>query len=513
MTIKKLLKQLWKNSQSTSDYWLTRFVFLRFLGFIYFFAFLSLVRQIVPLIGNQGLLPAANFLQNFSSQYIWKISAFLKLPSVFWFHLSDNTLQTLAVIGLILAFIVLIGFANAPIMFMLWLLYLSFTHVAQVWHGFGWDILLLETGFLSIFLVPTLDPRPFPHRSPPPPPIIWLLRWLTFRIYLGAGLIKIRGDQCWRDLTCMIYHYETQPILNPLSPFFHFTPVWFHKLETLTNHLVELIIPFFIFTKNHLRHLAAIALISFQLILILSGNLSFLNWLTLTITLGLLNDKFLSHFLPRFITRPALKAAKKAIPFTLKRLLTTWILLISIALMSLPVAKNLLSKNQAMNTSFNSLRLVNTYGAFGSVTKKRLELVILGTSDTTITQASVWQEYEFKYKPTSLSRPHQFIAPYQPRLDWQLWFAAFQTPQQNPWLINLVWKLLDNQPQALTFLASNPFPDSPPQFIRIDRYHYQLQRHQSDNSYWKRTFVDSWLPPLSLSSPELVSFITAQGWD
>jgi len=199
------------SKKSDSEYWLTRFIILRFLGFVYFIAFLSLATQVIPLIGENGLLPADNFLDRVGSNYESNWDAFLKLPTIFWIHISDNWLLFFSVLGVILSLVVVFGYANSISMFILWILYMSFVHIGQLFYGYGWEIQLLETGFLAIFFVPFLDPRPFP-KTKPPTLIIWLFRWLTFRIYLGAGLIKIRADECWRKLTCMYYHYQTQPI-------------------------------------------------------------------------------------------------------------------------------------------------------------------------------------------------------------------------------------------------------------------------------------------------------------
>ena len=223
-------------------YWLTRFVILRLLGFVYFFAFLSLARQVLPLIGSHGLTPVGQFLENAREYHGSTWNGFRHYPSLFWLDDSDPLLSRLAWTGLALSVPVALGYANAILLTVLWALYMSFVHVGQVWYGYGWEIQLLETGFLAIFLCPLIDPRPFPSR-PPPTVVIWLFRWLIFRIMLGAGLVKLRGDPCWRDFTCLYYHYETQPIPNPLSWYAHFAPRWFHKGGLLFNHLAELIAP------------------------------------------------------------------------------------------------------------------------------------------------------------------------------------------------------------------------------------------------------------------------------
>jgi len=261
----------------TSDYWLTRYVLLRFLGFVYFFAFLSLAMQVVPLIGEKGLLPADTYLDAVTAS---SDPSFFDMPTLFWFHLSDNWLLFFAWLGVLISLIVLLGYANGITLILLWFLYMSFVHIGQLWYSYGWEIQLLETGFLAIFFVPFLDWKPFP-KTPPPLLIIWLYRWLTFRIYLGSGLIKIRGDACWRKLTCMYYHYETQPIPNPLSPLFHYLPKLFHKFSVLWNHFVELLVPFLVFWPRLLRIAAGVLFFTFQVFLIFSGNLSFLNWLTI----------------------------------------------------------------------------------------------------------------------------------------------------------------------------------------------------------------------------------------
>src|SRR5512146_1739211 len=213
---------------------------LRLLGVIYAIAFLVAINQLLPLIGSDGLLPVGIYFNQIRETLGSTSAGFMRLPSLFWFFHSDTALLTVAWTGFILSLIVTAGFANAPILTVLWLLDMSIVHAGQIWYGYGWEIQLLETGFLSIFLCPLLDGRPFP-KSRPPLLVIWLFRWLGFRIMIGAGLIKLRGDPCWRDLTCLYYHYETQPIPNPLSRYLHFAPHWFHKVETAWNHVIELV--------------------------------------------------------------------------------------------------------------------------------------------------------------------------------------------------------------------------------------------------------------------------------
>src|SRR4026208_2498263 len=252
-----------------NSYWLTRFVILRLLGFVYAIAFLVAANQLVPLIGEHGVTPATPFLNTVQTQLGSRSAGIMRVPTRFWFGVSDNALTIFSWVGFALSLVVLGGYANAILLAVLWAMYMSIVHIGQIWYGYGWEIQLLETGFLSIFLCPLLDGRPFP-KCRPPILVIWLFRWLGFRIMIGAGLIKLRGDYCWRDLTCLYYHYETQPIPNPLSSLLHFMPKWFHQLGALWNHLNELIAPWFMLGRRRLRHIAGFLLVSFQVILILS---------------------------------------------------------------------------------------------------------------------------------------------------------------------------------------------------------------------------------------------------
>ena len=509
--LEKLGKHIWESSKSTKGYWLTRFVFLRLLGFIYLFAFISLAAQVIPLIGNNGLLPADNYLARVESAYGSKSEAFFALPSVFWLYISDNALLILSWLGVLLSIIVIIGYANSILMFFLWALYMSFVHIGQLFYSYGWEIQLLETGFLAIFIVPLFDMRPFP-KTAPPVPIIWLLRWLVFRLYVGTGLIKLRGDYCWKDFTCLLYHYETQPIPNPLSPYWHFLPAWFQNFGVLWTHFTFLAVPWLIFAARKLRLIAGLLLVYIQLLLIFNGNYAFLNVLAIIATVAVFDDKFFRKILPKFIVRKA-ENAEKNCKFSEDHFIISWIIVILVVMLSVPVVVNLLSSHQAMNTSFNQLHLVNTYGAFGSVGKVRNELVLEGTTDTIITEDTVWKEYEFKYKPTDVNRNLPIIAPYQPRIDWQIWFAAFQSPEQNPWLIHMIWKLLHNDQGTLSLIAENPFPDEPPKYIRVEFYRYEFVNPWKEDAVWKRTYLGTWLQPLSKDTQGLREFVEGNGWE
>jgi hypothetical protein len=367
----------------------------------------------------------------------------------------------------------------------LWVLYLSIVNVGQVWYGFGWESLLLETGFLMIFLGN--------GRIAPPVLTLWLVRWLLFRVEFGAGLIKMRGDRCWRDLTCLHYHHETQPMPNPLSWFFHHLPGRAHKVEVLANHFAQLVVPFFLFTPQPIASIAGGIIVLTQAWLILSGNFSWLNFVTMALAIMAFDNAWLGKVLP---VDPL---ARHGSPewFAVAVVALT----VAVVVMSYWPVRNLLSRRQAMNASFNQLHLVNTYGAFGSITRERFEIVIEGTTDQNVNDKAVWREYHFKGKPGDpLRRPSQ-IAPYHLRLDWLMWFAAMGSAQNEPWFSVLIVKLLEGDKATIGLLAGNPFPDGRPRWVRARLYRYTFTtraERKATGQWWNRELAEEYFPAVRL---------------
>jgi hypothetical protein len=339
-----------------------------------------------------------------------------------------------------------------------------------------------------------------------------MLRWLIFRIMLGAGLIKIRGDSCWRDLTALFYYFETQPIPNPLSRWFHFLPRWGLEGGVLLNHLSELAAPWFVFGPRRARHIAGAVMILFQAVLILSGNLSFLNWLTLVPALACLDDSLWARILPGRLAAAAERMRPAARP-SRPMAVAAWALAAVVAILSIRPVANLFSPNQVMNASFDPLELVNTYGAFGSVGRERMNVVFEGTDAAVPDEKAAWRPYPYRGLPVDpASRPPQ-IAPYQLRLDWQMWFAAMADPDSYPWTLHLVWKLLHNDPGSTGLFAANPFPARPPRYVRAVLYRYSFADPSNGKGlWWTRQRLGLWLPPLSADSPALRRFLAAYGW-
>lgn len=485
-------------------YVLTRWLILRLLGVVYLFAFLGILWQGLPLLGSHGLTPAATYVDELraAGQTFWDV------PSLFLLDSSDAALRGWAIAGAVLAAALAAGYANLPSLAVLWLLYGSYERIGQTWWSFGWEIQLLETTVLAACLVHPWDPRPLRAPAPPTTAIV-LMRWLAFRIMLGAGLIKLRGDPCWRELTCLDAHFETQPIPNPLSAVFHHLPHAVLAGGVVVNHIVEVVLPWFAFGPRRLRLVAAVGMALFQIVLILSGNLAFLNWLTLVPVLALLDDDFVARCAPRRI-RDRLRAWSAA-PRAAGRGHRIFVGCVAalVAIRSIPVIENLASSHQAMNLSFDRLALVNTYGAFGSVGMERHELIIEGTRDADPDTAT-WSAYELPCKPGDVTRRPCILGPYHLRLDWLIWFAAMDEQPRELWMLHLVWKLLDGDRGIRTLLASDPFDGAPPRYVRIRRFRYHLEPWSAP-TWWTRDQETLWLPPMALDTPWLRDTLARYG--
>lgn len=501
--------------RSRETYWLTRFIILRLLGFIYVVAFLAAVNQLVPLIGSHGLTPAQLYLPMVANHFGSSFAAFWQLPSLFWLDSSDTMLRVVPWIGLILACAVAAGFANSIMMAVLWALYLSIVHVGQDWYGFGWEIQLPETGFLAIFLVPLLDARPFPSRAPPYAVIV-LFRVLIVKIMLGAGLIKLRGDPWWHDLTALNYFFETQPIPNPLSVYFHRLPHWFLEGGVLFTFFVELVVPFFAFWPRPARIAAGLLMGGLQVILIAGGNFAFLNWLTIVPALACFDDRFLS-----WIFRGRLAALAVQAQVEQKRSSAmqgaSYVLALLVGCLTIPVILNLCSPGQRMIESYEPFDLVSSYGVFGAVTqnigwKDRRGIVFEGTTEADPDTATDWKEYRWRAQPSDPAAAPIQIAPYQPHLDWQLWFAPMETVNECPWAVSLAAHLLRNDPQTLGLIGFNPFPAAPPRYIRAVEYSYRFAPPgHPPHVYWTRERLGLWMPALSANDPQMHAFLQQNG--
>lgn len=464
------------------EYWLARQVLQRGTAAIYLIAFIAAARQFRALIGERGMLPVPRYLAR---------TPFRRAPSIFQFHYSDRFFAMTCWAGALLSAALVVGvgdlvplWAAMVVWLLIWVLYLSIVNVGQAWYSFGWESLLLETGFLMAFLGN--------HDIAPPVLTLWLARWLVFRVEFGAGLIKIRGDRCWRNLTCLYYHHETQPIPGPLSWYFHHLPKPLHRVEVAGNHVAQLVVPFLLFTPQPVAGVSAVIVVVTQLWLVISGNFAWLNWVTILLACSVIPDSFVGVASPALADPPHWFVVL-VIAFTA-----------AVVVLSYWPVRNLLSRRQRMNASFNRYHLVNTYGAFGVVGRTRDEVVIEGTADTRLTEHTVWQEYEFKGKPGDVHRRPPQIAPYHLRLDWLMWFVAISPAYGQDWLPAFLRLLLDNDPDTIRLLRRNPFPESPPHYVRARVYRYRFSswhelRHE--RIWWHRTLLGEYVPPVAGRAP------------
>ena len=503
-----------------ATYELTRFAVLRLLALVYLVAFGSLALQLDPLLGSRGLLPIAQLLafdrDKLGSEAYWRV------PTLFWFGASDGALHAACYAGVAMAAAALLGVTNAALQLALWAIYMSFVHVGQIFYGYGWETQLLETGFLAVFLCPLGSVRPLPAPAPDgktaatPKIVIWLLRWLIFRVMLGAALIKLRNDPCWRDLTCLDYHLETQPNPNPLSWWMHNAPHVTHVLGVLVNHFVELVVPWFVLGGRRWRHGAGALIVGFQVFLIASGNLSFLNWLTIVPALAYFDDTAFARLIPAS-RWAAMLARFAALRPSRRQTRAAQALAVVVGLLSVGPVINIASCDQAMNRSFDPLDLVNTYGAFGNVDRERHEVILEGTGDPVPDESARWREYALPCMPGDPRRRPCFVSPYHYRLDWQMWFvgndAARGEPiEDEPWLVHLVWQLLRGEESPKRLFAGDPFPGEPPRWIRAGLWRYRFTRSRAGGAWWDRVRVGEYLRPLSADDAGLRQFVDAYQW-
>jgi len=474
--------------------WLVRLLLQRGLAAVYLVAFLSVLRQFPALLGERGLLPVPDYL---------RAVRFRDAPSLFHWGYTDRRLRALGWTGIGLAALALSGVAErgpvwvpVTVWLVLWCLYLSVVNAGQLFYGFGWESMLLEAGFFAAFLGPS-------RMAAPLIPVL-ILRWMLVRTELGAGLIKLRHDPCWRDLTCLYYHYETQPLPNPLSRAFHRFPRRVHRLSVLFSHLVQVGLPFGLFLPQPVAGFCGAGIILQQLLLIVSGNYAWLNWLTVVLGFTAFNDGQIHAVL-----RIAVPAATPA-PLAMTVCLAALAIFTLVA--SVEPVRNLLSPRQAMNRTYNPLHLVGSYGAFGSVNQIRYEIILEATEETVLSDRTVWREYGFRGKPGDPKRRPPQVAPYHLRLDWMLWFLPFSVrvgsgglavPGHELWFLRLARRLLEADRPTLRLLRSVPFADRRPAYVRALFYRYRYttpEEQRRTGAWWSRQLVGVYLPPLSLRS-------------
>ena len=480
---------LWGDRLAPASYHLAGELFLKALALIYFIAFASLGVQVLGLFGSNGILSTGNFLQAVYTNYA--SNSYTLFPTIFWLNSSDVVLQLVCIAGSLLSIALFFGLAKRVVLILLFVLYLSLVSVGQDFLSFQWDALLLETGFLAIFMDSSATIT------------IWLFRWLLFRLMFSSGAVKLlSGDPTWRNLTALDYHFETQPLPTVFGWWMYQLPEWFHQLSTVVTYFVELIVPFLIFTPRRVRFFAAASIVVFQLLIFLTGNYAFFNLLTIALCLFLLDDAALRRLMPRRLADRLVKKNIHQPPARTRRRVMIGSAVVIITLSGFRflggLGDDVPQPIEAVLSALAPYRIFNSYGLFAIMTTSRPEIVVEGSND-----GQTWLPYEFPYKPGDLRRPPLWVQPHQPRLDWQLWFAALGSYRQNPWFVNFIVRLLQGSPQVLALLADNPFPDAPPKYVRAMLYDYHftdLATLQASGDWWRREAIGVYLPAISLNS-------------
>ncbi len=486
-----LTRLLWGPALEPAHYDVVSRVFLRLFGLIYVAAFASLGVQILGLVGSAGILPLEPYLQAVRQQI--GVAAYRELPTLFWLDASDAALIAGTAIGVALGALVTLGIVARAALIGSFVLYLSCTYAGQAFMTFQWDLLLLEAGFLAIFLT---------GRSRV---VVWLYRWLVFRFLFMAGIVKLlSGDPTWRGLTALTYHFETQPLPSPLAWYAAQLPSWVLTGGTAATLVVELALVLLIFAPRRLRAAAAWCVIGFQVLIVLTGNYTFFNLLTILLCVFLFDDAALRSILPaglagRVSARPQRPTRAATIVATL------------LALIIVPLGANQMWQRfsrsgiplvGAMAEMLRPFLIVNPYGLFAIMTTTRPEIVVEGSDD-----GKNWSEYELRYKPGALARAAPWNFPHQPRLDWQMWFAALDSTYTPPWFAGFMYRLLQNSPPVVSMLRSNPFPDRPPKYVRALLYNYRFadaQTHTTTGQWWVRRLDGVYFPAVSLAEFEPV---------
>ena len=434
--------------------------FLRILGLIYCIAFVSFGVQASGLIGSHGILPFGVYLM--AARKGLGRAAYWNLPTLLWLYPHDLALTAVWMAGAVCSLAAVWGRGQGMALALCLVLWLSLCSVGQDFLSFQWDILLSEAGFLALFADATRVP-------------VWLFRWLMFRLMFFSGAVKwLSHDPTWRNFTALTYHYETQPLPTPLAWYMQQLPSWFQKASVGVVFFVEVAVPFLFFAPRRLRHIGAWITIGFQVLILLTGNYTFFNILTIALAMWLFVD-----------VRPH---KLKLVPTLAGAVIVVIGGLLFLQLFSIPLPPG----GSQVLRAVDPLRLVNSYGLFAVMTTTRPEIIVEGSSD-----GVNWQAYEFPYKPGDVNRRPPIVAPHQPRLDWQMWFAALGSYQENRWFVNLMLRLLQGEPRVLRLFSYNPFPKQPPKYVRARVYQYHFT-HWGDKAWWRCEEQGLYFPAVSL---------------
>ena len=479
----QITRALWGSKVEPAAYTIASSLFARAIALIYLIAFVSFGRQVRGLIGSQGIQPVTEFFNAVVRQL--GPNAFWQVPSLFWWIRSEFGLESIVWGGAVIAGVAAIGRPHTSgqkaAFAVLFIYYLSIVNAGQIFMTYQWDFLLLEAGFLAIFLKPVFTR-------------VFLFRWLLFRLMLESGAVKLLShDPSWRNLTALAVHYQTQPLPTPIAWYMIQLPLWFQKASTVFVFVVELGLPFLMFGPRRLKQIAALGTIGLQVLILLTGNYTFFNLLAIGFCLFLLDDAFFMQLF-RVKARTATKFTRSNRNVSIA--LFAFIMIVSLAGLAGMFGVAVPSITDELLAPAARFGIVNQYGLFASMTTSRPEISIEGSYD-----AVDWQPYIFPYKPGPLNRAPGWAEPFQPRVDWQMWFAALGNYRENPWLLRFMERLLEGSPPVLELLERNPFAGKPPKYIRAMVYDYQFttaEERRKTGNWWKRELKGTYFPPISL---------------
>ncbi|HEX3684999.1 MAG TPA: lipase maturation factor family protein [Bryobacteraceae bacterium] len=479
MSLREPFTSIWQRLANYGSFELIEALFLRLLGFIYIVAFASLWPQIVGLVGSHGIVPADQMLPPMREALGARV--FIEVPTLFWFGINDAALVWFCALGCIAGVALLAGFFSRTAAALCFLLYLSLVLVGQPFMGFQWDALLLESGFLALFAGT--------------PWLVWGYRFLLFRLMFESGAVKLlSNDPNWRNLHALRFHFMTQPLPNPIAYYAYRLAPWMLDWSTAGTLAIELLCPFLLFAPRRFRYVAAALLILLQLLILVTGNYAFFNLLALALCLWAFDNRL---FVP---LAGVLRRRVPAVRRPVLRRASSCVLAVLMAAGALQVIDMFgpggARPGRKLLSVLEPFQIVNPYGLFAVMTTTRPEVVIEGSYD----QVN-WREYSFKYKPGELHRGLPLVAPYQPRLDWQMWFAALGTYQTNTWVGGLMYRLLTGDQAVLGLLNPPPFPQ-PPHYMRALLYDYQFTspaERARTGAVWQRRLLGTWFGPVSLN--------------
>ncbi|HEV3241784.1 MAG TPA: lipase maturation factor family protein [Methyloceanibacter sp.] len=478
---------LWGRNHEPPRYDLVSFLFLRLFGLIYLSAFVSFAVQAQGLIGSHGILPVAELVDNVAGRF--GPERFFLMPMVFWLSDSDIAIRAVCWAGAGLSLLLVLNVLPRLSLFLLYALYLSLTYAGQTFMNFQWDAFLLETGFAALLLSFATTPG------------IWLLRWLLFRFVFMSGVVKLlSGDPNWWNLSALSYHFLTQPLPTPLAWYAAQMSPGLLKFATGGTFFIELVLPFLIFCPRRLRFCAGFSILLLEGSILITGNYNWFNLQTMLLCLPLFDDAALRSILPRRLPRllqPRPNTPRREVTLVVAAL-ALLIVFCSLVRMDERFGSSPPEWAQAVDGLINPLQIVSAYGLFSIMTMKRHEIVVEGSYD-----GVEWHEYEFRYKPGDVTRAPPWNIPHQPRLDWQMWFAALDDPRNVRWFWRLLERLLENEPTVTALLERNPFADKPPVYVRAQFYDYTFagSEEKAEGQWWDRQLLGQYFPMVHLKVP------------